>query len=69
MDPTKVLARSSEPSVRPEKSDREGYVPNVVYTCGAMRHNDRIILPYAVSDTYCSVAAMKIAALLESLRN
>jgi predicted GH43/DUF377 family glycosyl hydrolase len=67
-DPSKILARSSEPLVRPEPSDREGYVPNVVYTCGAMRHNDRIILPYAISDTFCSVATMKIAALLENLR-
>lgn len=67
-DPSKVIARSSEPLVRPEPSDREGYVPNVVYTCGGMRHNDRIILPYAISDTFCSVATMKIAALLESLR-
>lgn len=67
-NPAKVLARSCEPLVRPEPSDREGYVPNVVYTCGAMRHNERIILPYAVSDTFCTVATMKIAALLESLR-
>jgi predicted GH43/DUF377 family glycosyl hydrolase len=67
-DPSKILARSSEPLVRPEPSDREGYVPNVVYTCGAMRHNDRIILPYAISDTFCSVATMKIAALLDNLR-
>ena len=67
-DPSKVLARSSEPLVRPEPSDREGYVPNVVYTCGGMRHNDRIILPYAISDTFCSVATMKIAALLENLQ-
>ena len=67
-DPSKVLARSSEPLVRPELSDREGYVPNVVYTCGGMRHNDRIILPYAISDTYCSVATMKIAALLDNLQ-
>ena len=51
-DPSKVLARSREPLLRPEPSEREGYVPNVVYTCGAMRHNDQIILPYAVSDTY-----------------
>ena len=65
-DPTKILARSREPLVRPEPSDREGYVPNVVYTCGGMRHNDRIILPYAISDTFCSVATMKIAALLEN---
>ncbi len=66
-DPSKVLARSSEPLVRPEPSDREGYVPNVVYTCGGMRHNDRIVLPYAISDTFCSVATMKIAALLDNL--
>jgi predicted GH43/DUF377 family glycosyl hydrolase len=66
-DPTKVLGRSREPLVRPEASDREGYVPNVVYTCGAMRFNDRIILPYAVSDTYSTVATMKISALLGSL--
>ena len=67
-NPAKVLARSQEPLVRPEPSDREGYVPNVVYTCGAMRHKERIILPYAVSDTFCTFATMKIAALLESLQ-
>jgi predicted GH43/DUF377 family glycosyl hydrolase len=55
--------------VRPEPSEREGYVPNVVYTCGGMRYNERVILPYAVSDTFCNVATMKIAALLDSLRN
>jgi predicted GH43/DUF377 family glycosyl hydrolase len=67
-DPTKVLARSREPLVRPEAPEREGYVPNVVYTCGGMRFNDRIILPYAVSDTFSTVATMKIAALLDSLQ-
>jgi predicted GH43/DUF377 family glycosyl hydrolase len=68
-DPSKILARSSEPLVRPEPSDREGYVPNVVYTCGGLRHNERIILPYAISDTFCSVATMKIAALLDNLQS
>jgi predicted GH43/DUF377 family glycosyl hydrolase len=68
-NPTKVLARSCEPLVHPEAPDRKGYVPNVVYTCGAMRFNDRIILPYAVSDTFCTFATMKIAALLESLQS
>jgi len=67
-DPSKVLARSREPLVRPEPSDREGYVPNVVYTCGGMRHLDRIVLPYAISDTFCSVATMKISALLDNLQ-
>ena len=66
-DPSKVLARSREPLVRPEPSEREGYVPNVVYTCGAMRHNDQIILPYAVSDTFSNFATIKIAALMQTL--
>jgi predicted GH43/DUF377 family glycosyl hydrolase len=67
-NPARVLARSREPLVRPEPSNREGYVPNVVYTCGGMRSNQRIVLPYAVSDTFCSMATMQIAALIESLQ-
>jgi predicted GH43/DUF377 family glycosyl hydrolase len=66
-DPSKVLARSREPLVRPEPSQREGYVPNVVYTCGAMRLHDRIVLPYAVSDTFSNFATIKIAALLRTM--
>lgn len=66
-DPSKVLARSREPLLRPEPSEREGYVPNVVYTCGAMKHNDQLILPYAVSDTYSNFATIRISALLQSL--
>src|SRR5437762_8403913 len=66
-DPSKVLARSREPLLRPEPSEREGYVPNVVYTCGAMRHNDQIILPYAVSDTFSNFATIKISALMQAL--
>lgn len=68
-DPSKVLARSREPLVRPEPSEREGYVPNVVYTCGAMRHNDQIILPYAVSDTFSNFATIKIAALMQAMES
>ncbi|SHG99340.1 protein of unknown function [Kaistia soli DSM 19436] len=66
-DPSKVLARSREPLVRPEPSEREGYVPNVVYTCGAMRHGSLIVLPYAVSDTFSNFATIRIDALLGSL--
>ncbi|MFE0753464.1 glycoside hydrolase family 130 protein [Inquilinus sp. NPDC058860] len=66
-DPSKVLARSREPLVRPEPSEREGYVPNVVYTCGAMRHGDQIVLPYAVSDTFSTLATIEIAALLRAM--
>jgi predicted GH43/DUF377 family glycosyl hydrolase len=66
-DPSKILARSREPLVRPEASEREGYVPNVVYTCGAMRHADQIILPYAISDTFSNFASIKIDALLRAM--
>ncbi|HLY55343.1 MAG TPA: glycoside hydrolase family 130 protein [Stellaceae bacterium] len=68
-DPSIVLARSHEPLVRPEPSEREGYVPNVVYTCGAMRHNGLIILPYAVSDTFSTFATIEIATLLRSMED
>jgi len=68
-EPSKVLARSREPLLRPEPSEREGYVPNVVYTCGAMRHNDQIILPYAVSDSFSNFATIKISALMQAMKN
>ncbi|WOH54788.1 glycoside hydrolase family 130 protein [Bradyrhizobium sp. sBnM-33] len=66
-DPSRVLARSREPLLRPEPSEREGYVPNVVYTCGAMTHNGQLILPYAVSDTYSNFATIEISALMRSM--
>jgi predicted GH43/DUF377 family glycosyl hydrolase len=66
-DPSKVLARSREPLVRPEPTQREGYVPNVVYTCGALRHGNLIVLPYAVSDTFSNFATIKISSLLANL--
>jgi predicted GH43/DUF377 family glycosyl hydrolase len=66
-DPSKVLARSREPLVYPESTEREGYVPNVVYTCGAMRHRDQIILPYAVSDTFSNFATITIPALMQAV--
>ena len=66
-DPSRVLARSREPLVRPEPTEREGYVPNVVYTCGAMRHRDQIILPYAISDTFSNFATIKISALMQAI--
>jgi len=66
-DPRKVLARSREPLVRPEPTERQGYVPNVVYTCGALRHGERIIMPYAVSDTFSNFATIKTSLLLQAL--
>jgi predicted GH43/DUF377 family glycosyl hydrolase len=68
-DPSRVLARSREPLLRPEPSEREGYVPNVVYTCGAMRHGNQIILPYAVSDTFSNFATIKISDLMQTMHH
>jgi predicted GH43/DUF377 family glycosyl hydrolase len=66
-DPSRVLARSREPLLHPEATEREGYVPNVVYTCGALRHGDQIILPYAVSDTFCNFATIEIEMLMQAM--
>ncbi len=66
-DPSRVLARLHEPLLRPEPAERQGYVPNVVYTCGGMRHEDQIILPYAASDTFSNFATIRIPALLAAL--
>jgi predicted GH43/DUF377 family glycosyl hydrolase len=66
-DLTNVLGRSREPLLRTEASEREGYVPNVVYTCGAIRHGSRIILPYAISDTFSNFATIEIPALMAAL--
>jgi predicted GH43/DUF377 family glycosyl hydrolase len=69
-DPLKVIGRLPDPLIRPEGNEREGYVPNVVYTCGAMLHKKTLILPYAMSDVATAVSTLRIddllAALLES---
>jgi len=67
-DPSKVIGRSREPLVQPAQSEREGYVPNVVYSCGAMRFDDLIILPYAISDTFSTVATVRIDRLVAILK-
>jgi predicted GH43/DUF377 family glycosyl hydrolase len=50
-DPTKILGRLERPLIEADESEREGYVPNVVYTCGFMQHSELLIIPYAVSDS------------------
>jgi predicted GH43/DUF377 family glycosyl hydrolase len=49
-DPTQVIGRLREPLIQPTENEREGYVPNVVYTCGALLHKKKLIIPYAMSD-------------------
>jgi predicted GH43/DUF377 family glycosyl hydrolase len=51
----------------PNAEEREGYVPNVVYSCGAIIHNDMLILPYAMSDSATTFARVSVSELLEAL--
>lgn len=67
-NPTKVLGRLREPLLSPEGNEREGYVPNVVYSCGSLRHGDQLILPYAMSDKATAIASVSMDALLAALR-
>ena len=66
-DPSKVAARLDEPILAPNEHERDGYVPNVVYTCGYLIHGSQLIIPYAMSDTACAIASLSISDLLESL--
>jgi predicted GH43/DUF377 family glycosyl hydrolase len=66
-DPGKVIGRLPEPLLSPNQNEREGYVPNVVYTCGALIHNGRLVMPYAMSDSASSVAIIPLDELLDSL--
>ena len=67
-DPTKVLGRLREPLLMPEGSGREGYVPNVVYSCGALIHDRELILPYAMSDRASTIVSVSLDELLAALR-
>jgi predicted GH43/DUF377 family glycosyl hydrolase len=68
-DPSIVRGALELPLVRPQGSEREGYVPNVVYTCGALIHGKRLILPYAMSDTSTTIVSLELDALLGALRS
>ncbi|MDR3672764.1 MAG: glycoside hydrolase family 130 protein [Holophaga sp.] len=67
-DPTKVIGRLREPLLEPEGIGREGYVPNVVYSCGALVHGRELILPYAMSDRATAVVSLPLDQLLDALR-
>ena len=68
-DPSKEIGRLKDPLLSPLEEERDGYVPNVVYSCGALIHNDSLVLPYAVSDYSSSYATVKMAELLHALKN
>jgi predicted GH43/DUF377 family glycosyl hydrolase len=68
-DPAKVIGRLKKPLIAPDASEREGYVPNVVYTCGAIAQNGRLIIPYAMSDRATRIASVSVDELLAELRS
>lgn len=66
-DPSKVLARLRDPLMVPEASEREGYVPNVLYTCGGMIHGKDLLLPYAYADRVTSFASVPLQQILSAM--
>ena len=67
-DPRRVIGQLREPLLGPEGPEREGYVPNVVYSCGSMMNGTDLILPYGLSDGAVGVAVVSVPELLAQLR-
>lgn len=66
-DPSKVLARVTAPLIHPTATDRYGYVPNVVYSCGALVHGRTLLLPYAIADNVTTFATVQLDALIAAM--
>jgi predicted GH43/DUF377 family glycosyl hydrolase len=66
-DPSKVLGRTRLPILAPGDRDREGYVPNVVYTCGALLHGEQLFIPYGVADSSIAFAFIPVTSLLAQM--
>jgi predicted GH43/DUF377 family glycosyl hydrolase len=66
-DPSQIIGKLKEPLIMPNEYEREGYVPNVVYSCGALIHNGAVVIPYALSDTTSGIATVELKALLDRL--
>jgi len=66
-DPSKVIGRLREPLLQPPSDRIDGYVPNVVYTCGALIHGGRLVLPYGLNDSVTTIATIELASLLAAL--
>ena len=68
-NPEKEIGRLKTPLLAPNAEEREGYVPNVVYSCGSIRHNGNLIIPYGMSDYASAYASVNLNELLEELKN
>ena len=66
-DPSKVIGRLREPLLRANENERQGYVPNVVYTCGVLLHNGELIIPYGLADHATGFATVPFAEVLSAM--
>ena len=66
-DPLKIIGEIREPLLVPEEEERNGYVPNVVYSCGGIIHNGYLVLPYAVSDSRSGIVKFKVKDILDHM--
>ena len=66
-DPSRVIGRLEEPLLEPDANEREGYVPNVVYSCGAVVHDGELIIPYAMSDYASTFATIPLEQVLGAM--
>ncbi len=66
-NPEKIIKKLHEPLLSPNEEEREGYVPNVVYSCGAMRHGNLLFIPYAMSDSASTFATVDVRELLAKM--
>lgn len=67
-DPSKIIGRLAKPLIEADELEREGYVPNVVYTCGLMRHGNLLIIPYAVSDSATGFVTIELNEILNEFK-
>lgn len=68
-NPEKVIGRLNHPLIMPDDSEREGYVPNVIYSCGSVIHNGELVIPYAMSDWASTYATINLQELLTALKS
>jgi len=66
-NPAKVIARLEEPLLSPNEEERDGYVPNVIYSCGGLVHNNKLIIPYAMSDITSGIANIDVSDLIDCM--
>lgn len=67
-DPSRIIGVMNEPLIEPVETERDGYVPNVVYSCGSMTHKDNLIIPFAMSDSSCGFARIPVEKLISKMK-